>query len=488
MNTKSAFGWALLALACVCSVSLQAAPGDVLFNDNFERASLAPWTTTNSTRSGILTGTDVSNSGTRGLFTRHGTVTSTSPAINASVPAAELAVWVRRGSDAFSEDPDGNEDLVIEYRRANGTWATLLTYAGGGTAGQIFSDSVFMPPDGLHGTLALRARQTGGSGNDFDYFHVDDVQLTERAPPAGLGVGTCDDFSNGLSGNWTVTGAGTASTSSATFQSPSNSMFTNGAAVTVTSVTVDTADPLFDSVSMWIRRGADSFSENPDGVENLVIEYRDNVGAWIALETFIGSGTPGQTFLRSYPIPAAGRHAGFQLRIRQTGGSGSAFDFWHVDDVCFDTRNIPALRVSKVTDTVFDPVNGASNPFSIPGSIAQYTITVVNEGTGAVDADTLTVTDTLSDKTELFVDTDAGDPIVFVDGTPASGLVYNYASSVAFSNQPGGGPPYTYLPVAGPDGFDTAITAIQVSFTGVMNPDTGSGPPQFQLILRVRVR
>lgn len=488
MNKMPAFRWALLALACGCSMSLQAAPGDVLFSDNFERATIAPWTTNSSTRSAILTGAQVSNSGTRGLFTRHGTVTTTSANINAGVPTAELALWVRRGSDAFSENPDGNENLVIEYRRSNGSWVTLLTYTGSGTAGQIFNDTVFMPPDGLHATLALRVRQTGGSGSDFDYFHIDDVRLTERAPQPAISVGTCDDFSAGLSANWTVAGAGAASTSSAAFQSASNSLFTNGGAVSVTSVTVDTSDPLFDSVSMWIRRGADSFSENPDGVENLVIEYLDNVGSWIVLETFVGSGTPGQTFLRSYPIPSAGRHAGFRLRIRQTSGSGAAFDFWHVDDVCFDTRNIPALRVSKVTDTVFDPVNGASNPFAIPGSIAEYTISVTNEGAGAVDANTLTVTDTLSNKTELFVDTAGGDPIVFVDGTPASGLVYSYATSVAFSSEPGGGPPFTHPPVADLDGFDSAITAIQVSFTGVMNPDTGSGPPQFQLLLRVRVR
>ena len=56
-----------------------AAPGDVLFSDSFERANIAPWTTNNGFRSGILTGPDVSNSGTRGLFTRHDPVTTTGP-------------------------------------------------------------------------------------------------------------------------------------------------------------------------------------------------------------------------------------------------------------------------------------------------------------------------------------------------------------------------------------------------------------------------
>ena len=36
--------------------SVLAAPGDILFSDNFERGAMAPWTTTNGSRSGILTG------------------------------------------------------------------------------------------------------------------------------------------------------------------------------------------------------------------------------------------------------------------------------------------------------------------------------------------------------------------------------------------------------------------------------------------------
>ncbi len=464
-----------------------AAPGDVLFSDNFERASLAPWTTNNSTRSGILTGPDVSSSGTRGVFTRHGAVTTTGPQFNAAVPGAELAVWVRRGSDAFSELPDGNENLVVEYRRTDGTFATLLTYTGGGPAGQVFNDTVQLPPDALHGALAIRVRQTGGSGVDFDYFHVDDIIVTERTPADPFGLGRCDEFTGGLAGNWTITGAGTAGTSSATFQTPSRALFTNGAAVTVTSLVVDTSGPSFESVSLWIRRGADSFSENPDGNENLVIEYLNDTGIWIQLESFPGSGTPGQILLRSYPMPIAARHSGFQLRIRQTGGSGGSFDFWHVDDVCLNTRDLPALRVSKTTSTVEDPINGTSNPFSIPGALVEYAVVVTNEGAGVVDANTLTITDVIPEELALFVDTSAGDPIVFTDSVPGSGLTFDFATDVVFSSEVGGGPPYSHTPTPDGDGFDFAITGLRVSFGGAMNGASGSNP-SVEIRFRARVR
>ena len=130
-----------------------AAPGDVLFNDDFNRAALAPWTTTNASRSGILTGPNVSQSLPDGAYTRNGAVTVTSPSFFAAVPAARLDIWVRRGSDAFSEDTDNNEDFVLEYRRADGSWEQLRYYFGSGVNGQIYTDSFVLPAAALHGSL-----------------------------------------------------------------------------------------------------------------------------------------------------------------------------------------------------------------------------------------------------------------------------------------------------------------------------------------------
>ena len=177
--------WLALALPCPAF----AAPGDILFSDNFERANLAPWTTTDAVRSGIVAGGAVSNSPTRGLFTRSQALSVTSPTIAAAVPSADIQLWVRRGSDAFSEYPDGGEDLVIEYRRGNGSWAQIAIYRGGETAGQIYNETFILPPDALHGTLAVRARQTGGSNGNFDWWHVDDIVITEIFPPGALGIG-----------------------------------------------------------------------------------------------------------------------------------------------------------------------------------------------------------------------------------------------------------------------------------------------------------
>jgi len=483
--------WQRMLLLSVCALPCLSfgAPGDTLFSDNFERGSLAPWTTTNPGVSGIVSGSQVSNSPNRGAFTRSRPVAITSPTISAAVPAAQISFWVRRGSDAFSEYPDSGENLVLEYRRADNSWAALATFLGGGFAGQVFQQTLALPPDGLHGSLAIRARQTGGSNGNYDWWHLDDVIVIETAPPAPLGVGSCDDFESGLSGNWTINQfSGFAGTSAATAQSPVFSMFLNGGSVEVTSSVIDTSDLSFSDLSMWIRRGSDAFSEDPDNIENLVVEYLNDGGSWIALETFTGNGAPGQIFLRTFNIPAAGRHTGFRLRFRQTLGSGAGWDFWHIDDVCINQMLRPELLVTKSVQTLSDPINGNSNPKAIPGAIVLYTINVSNQGPGPVDDGSLVITDIVPADSALFVDTAGGDPIVFADGAVASGLAYDFAANVDFSNQAGGGAPFNYTPVPDAQGYDSAVTGYRANPTGIMNAAAGAAIPSFDLRLTIRIQ
>jgi hypothetical protein len=97
------------------------------------------------------------------------------------------------------------------------------------------------------------------------------------------------------------------------------------------------------------------------------------------------------------------------------------------------------------------------------------------------------ITDPLPANTAVFVDTSSGDPIRFIDGAVASGLAFNYPSDVTFSNQPGGGPPYNYVPVPDVQGFDPAVTGFRINPTGVMNAAGGGGDPSFGVLILVRV-
>jgi uncharacterized repeat protein (TIGR01451 family) len=154
----------------------------------------------------------------------------------------------------------------------------------------------------------------------------------------------------------------------------------------------------------------------------------------------------------------------------------------------FDVVSLsPDLVVLKTVVALSDPINGTTNPKAIPGAIMLYTLQVTNQGSGAVDPDTLMLSDVLPANSALFVDTGSGDPVVFVDGTPVSGLGYVYATDINFSSQVGGGAPYNYTPVPDPQGFDSLVTGLQITPSGPLAGSTGAGDPSFQLRFRVRI-
>ena len=83
------------------------------------------------------------------------------------------------------------------------------------------------------------------------------------------------------------------------------------------------------------------------------------------------------------------------------------------------------------------------------------------------------------------------DPIQFNDappGTVTSGLGFNYASNVEFSNSAGPSFVYGYSPVPDSSGFDSAITAVRVSPTGQFDPASGTTPAGFEILFRAQVQ
>jgi hypothetical protein len=149
---------------------------------------------------------------------------------------------------------------------------------------------------------------------------------------------------------------------------------------------------------------------------------------------------------------------------------------------------LPTLVVAKSVQVLSDPFNNATNPKRIPGSVQLYSITVTNQGTGTVDASSMSLADRVPPNSTLYVSTSGGDPVAFIDGVPASGLLFNYAASVSYSSQPGGGAPYNYTPVPDADGYDPNVTGFRIAPTGLMLPATVAGNPSFTIRFRVRVR
>ncbi|MEO0607543.1 MAG: hypothetical protein AAFY82_04880, partial [Pseudomonadota bacterium] len=290
------------------SLVAAAAPGDTLLSDTFDNGAacgtLAPlWTVSDTNLTGVSTQT--SNSGNCSAFTRGGVATITGPVIDlSSVTGATLTAWLRQGLDAFSEDVDAGEDFAFEYLNTSSNWVTITRLEGSGPNGEITNVSLDLPAGALHANFQLRFRQTGGSGGPpanggigYDYWHIDDVLLVETgtAPPpelpSGMGIDLCERFESGF-GNWSATNANRAGVNSDTFQSPSNSMFLRHGSITATSIAFDSTE--LGEIEVWVRRGGDAFSENPDAGEDLTFQYLNAANTWVTLETFDGDGPQGE--------------------------------------------------------------------------------------------------------------------------------------------------------------------------------------------------
>ncbi|WP_284125103.1 DUF11 domain-containing protein [Parerythrobacter aestuarii] len=135
------------------------------------------------------------------------------------------------------------------------------------------------------------------------------------------------------------------------------------------------------------------------------------------------------------------------------------------------------LSVTKISSVSSDPVNGATNPKAIPGALIDYLITVSNAGISPADTDTVVITDAGPANAKICFDANGtGLPVAFTDGSPVSGLTYNYvalgntADDLEFSSD--GGTSWTYAPTADADGCDTNITHIRLTPSGKFKAST----------------
>jgi hypothetical protein len=153
----------------------------------------------------------------------------------------------------------------------------------------------------------------------------------------------------------------------------------------------------------------------------------------------------------------------------------------------------PTLLVAKTVAPTSDPINGTTNPKSIPGSVQLYNVRVTNQGSGPVDNNAVAIVDSVPANTRLFVGNLGGagsGPIAFVNGSPSSALTWTFTAlnsttdDVDFSND--NGVTWTYVPVPDANGYDAAVTTLRLKPKGTM-PGNGGGNPYFELRFRVTV-
>lgn len=150
------------------------------------------------------------------------------------------------------------------------------------------------------------------------------------------------------------------------------------------------------------------------------------------------------------------------------------------------TPNTVGLRIEKTSSVLSDGISGA-NPKAIPGAIIEYRITVFNEGSATIDSDSIILEDILPTSVASYVSTLSGAPVTIVEGPNPSGLSFTYATDVSWSNQAGGGSPYSYTPVPDGAGYDSAVTGIRINPKGTMAGGSLANPSSFTIVVRARV-
>ncbi len=146
----------------------------------------------------------------------------------------------------------------------------------------------------------------------------------------------------------------------------------------------------------------------------------------------------------------------------------------------------PTLTASK-TVAIYNPTG--TTPFATPGDDVVYSLTVQNSGSGAVDADTLFIVDTLPVEVTFFNgDMDGAGPatgaVYFTQS--GAGLTFSLATDVKYSNsatRPTTFGACSYTPSAG---YDASIKHVCLNPKGSML--AGSPNPSFTAQFRVRIK
>jgi uncharacterized repeat protein (TIGR01451 family) len=123
-----------------------------------------------------------------------------------------------------------------------------------------------------------------------------------------------------------------------------------------------------------------------------------------------------------------------------------------------------SLAVVKGSTVSSDPINGGTNPKAIPGATVDYTIDIDNNGASA--ATDVMLVDAVPTNTAFVVGS--------VSTTPAVGPTVEFSDDNAAT--------WTYAPSAGPDGSDTAVTHVRVTFSSIANGS--SAQAVFQVLIQ----
>ena len=245
-------------------------------------------------------------------------------------------------SQLFHDDSMNlGEDFTIEKLSSNQN-STIVTIPYADSTG--IGPSLEMPSDHALQTITFSVepnngyRDTGFSWSDWSLPEFQSQGLIEENDGSLiLGFqGINYDFDNGTDG-WTTSNTNFAQHNTASTCGMSGasgaSWWTRGGSVSVTSPVTNLAGFQGLTLNAWIRQGNYGCGEEPDLNEDFYLEYKNANNGWSQIQYLQGSTSGGSVTNVNYNLPANAYHADFQIRARQTQGSGTCCDYWFFDDI-----------------------------------------------------------------------------------------------------------------------------------------------------------
>jgi hypothetical protein len=192
-------------------------------------------------------------------------------------------------------------------------------------------------------------------------------------------------------------------------------------------------------------------------------------------------------------------------RMQEYVGGDSFYAYWRKPSQV-STVIIPAsalfhcageadIRLNMTVNMQDNPEIPGNNDKAIPGAVLRYQLAVKNHGNISATGNSMALVQSLSSDAKLYVNNlYPSGPILFSNGlgNDVSGLSYNFSSlnsqsdNLSFSNN--NGTSYDYIPVADSEGYDSNITHIRLTFTGIIKPVFDQGTPQFNIEYQVKIK
>jgi len=248
--------------------------------------------------------------------------------------------------------------------------------------------------------------------------------------------------------------------------------------------------------NLYMRNGP-----TPSGGSNGPVEYIRSDTNFIGL-SFVSFGAmgaiPGQT-VYGYSLFANDMSNSLDLigltdAPTNTSGSTNGGDIYGGTFAIFSTPAAEAqtsegsasLQAQKTVE-VYDPLG--QGLYAVPGNDVIYSITVTNSGTASPDSDSVFIVDNLPNDISFYNgDIDDGGPlsgaVEFIDN--GSGLLFNGASDVTYSDSLSPPTNAAACNYASPGGYDENITHVCFKPVGAMSH--GTPDPSFTLRFRARIK